>query len=195
MKSSILTILAITALLACKKKETVVVNTNADSTNMSTPMDSTTMPSNSSNMAMLPNQDKMFADAAAKGGMMEVMLGNIAETNASNQKVKDFGKMMVSDHTKANDALKSWATTANYNLPSSLDPDQQNTVDNLKMKMGSDFDKAYTDLMVNDHKKVIEAFKKEAMNGTGSLKAFASNTVPALEIHLTKAEDVMKAVK
>lgn len=195
MKSSILTILAITALVACKKKETVVVNTNADSTNMSTPMDSTTMSSNSSNMAMLPNQDKMFADAAAKGGMMEVMLGNIAETNASNQKVKDFGKMMVSDHTKANDALKSWATTANYNLPSSLDPDQQNTVDNLKMKMGSDFDKAYTDLMVNDHKKVIEAFKKEAMNGTGSLKAFASNTVPALEIHLTKAEDVMKAVK
>ena len=195
MKSSILTILAITALVACKKKETVVVNTNADSTNMSTPMDSTTMSSNSSNMAMLPNQDKMFADAAAKGGMMEVMLGNIAETNASNQKVKDFGKMMVSDHTKANDALKSWATTANYNLPSSLDPDQQNTVDNLKMKMGSDFDKAYTDLMVNDHKKVIEAFKKEAMNGTGSLKAFASNNVPALEIHLTKAEDVMKAVK
>ncbi|MBC7556604.1 MAG: DUF4142 domain-containing protein [Chryseobacterium sp.] len=195
MKNSILTILAITALVACKKKETVVVNTNADSTNMSMPMDSTTMSSNSSNTAMLPNQDKMFADAAAKGGMMEVMLGNIAETNASNQKVKDFGKMMVSDHSKANDELKSWAMNANYNLPTSLDADQQKMVDNLKMKMGADFDKAYTDLMVNDHKKVIEAFKKEAMNGTGSLKTFASNTVPALEIHLTKAEDAMKAVK
>ena len=202
MKNSILTILAVASLLACKKKESTVVTGSSDSTSMSAPMDSAMMPkdssamtSNSANMKPLSSQDKMFVDAAAKGGMMEVMLGNIAETNASNQKVKDFGKMMVSDHTKANDALKSWAMNAKYTLPTALDADQQKMVDGLKMKKGAEFDKAYIELMANDHKKVIEAFKKEAMDGTGDVKAFASKTLPALEMHLVKAEDAMKAVK
>ncbi|MGS0748555.1 DUF4142 domain-containing protein [Halpernia sp. GG3] len=202
MKNSILTILAVASLVACKKKESTVVTGSTDSTSMSAPMDSTMMPkdssamsSNSANMKPLSSQDKMFVDAAAKGGMMEVMLGNIAETNASNQKVKDLGKMMVTDHTKANDALKSWAMNAKYTLPTALDADQQKMVDGLKMKKGAEFDKTYTDIMVSDHKKDIAEFKKEAMDGTGDVKAFASTTVPTLEMHLTKAEDAMKAVK
>lgn len=198
MKNSILTLLAIASLTACKKNETTVVDSSMDSTAMVSP-DSTMMSTDSTAMngtnAMLTDQDKKFADAAAKGGMMEVMLGNIAETNASNQKVKDFGKMMVDDHTKANDALKSWAMNANYKLPSSLDAGQQKMVDDLKMKNGADFDKAYTDMMVTDHKKDIAEFKKEATDGTGDLKTFASTTVPTLEMHLSKAEEAMKAVK
>ena len=195
MKNSILTILAIASLVACKKNETVVVDNTTDSTAMTKPMDSASTMSDSSSTAMLTDQDKTFVDAAAKGGMMEVMLGNIAETNASNQSVKDFGKMMVTDHTKANDELKSWAMNAKYNLPTSLDADQQKKVDDLKMKKGAEFDKAYTSMMVDDHKKDIAEFKKEAMDGTGDVKAFASKTVPTLEMHLTKAEDAMKAVK
>ncbi|SFI53776.1 DUF4142 domain-containing protein [Halpernia frigidisoli] len=200
MKNSILTILAITALVSCKKTENTVVDNNTDSTAMMAPMDSTAMTSNDATMggmktADMTDQDKMFVDAAAKGGMMEVMLGNIAETNASNQMVKDFGKMMVTDHSKANEALKSWAMNAKYTLPTSLDADQQKMVDDLKMKTGADFDKAYTDMMVSDHKKDIAEFKKEASEGTGDVKAFASTTVPTLEMHLTKAEAAMNAVK
>ena len=198
MKNSILTILAVASLVACKKSETTVVNGSTDSTAIA--MDSTMIPSDSATMggmktSAMTDQDKMFVDNAAKGGMMEVMLGNFAETNGSNQTVKDFGKMMVADHTKANDELKSWAMTAKYTLPTALDADQQKVVDDLKMKNGAEFDKAYTELMASDHKKVIEAFKKVAMDGTGDVKAFASKMVPALEMHLTKAEEAMKAVR
>jgi putative membrane protein len=202
MKNSILAILAVASLVACKKSETTVVSGSTDSTAMMAPADSTMMPKDSTamsgtsaNMKPLTSQDKMFVDAAAKGGMMEVMLGNIAETNASNQKVKDLGKMMVTDHTKANDALKSWAMNAKYALPTALDAKQQKMVDDLKMKKGAEFDKAYTAMMVSDHKEDIAEFKKEAMNGTGDVKAFASTTVPTLEMHLTKSEEAMKAVK
>jgi putative membrane protein len=207
MKNSILAILAVASLVACKKKETTVVNGSTDSTAMMAPADSTMMPkdsttmsSNSSSMGgmktgTMTDQDKMFVDAAAKGGMMEVMLGNIAETNASNQKVKDLGKMMVTDHTKANDALKGWAMNAKYTLPTALDAKQQKMVDDIKMKKGAEFDKAYTALMVSDHKEDIAEFKKEAKDGTGDVKAFASKTLPTLEMHLTKSEEAMKAVK
>lgn len=202
MKNSILTVLAITALIACKKNESTTVNNSTDSATIIAPTDAAVMPADSmatsstETMNSLSDQDKQFAENAAKGGMMEVMLGKIAETNASNELVKAFGKMMVEDHTKANDELKSWAMKVGYALPTSLNPDQQKKVDDLKMKKGMDFDKAYTDLMVSDHKADIAEFKKESSSGTeASLKSWASSTVPTLEHHLVKAEEAMKAVK
>ena len=202
MKNSILTVLAITALIACKKNESTTVNNSTDSATIIAPTDAAVMPADSmatsstETMNSLSDQDKQFAENAAKGGMMEVMLGKIAETNASNELVKAFGKMMVEDHTKANDELKSWAMKVGYALPTSLNPDQQKKVDDLKMKKGMDFDKAYSDLMVSDHKADIAEFKKESSSGTeASLKSWASSTVPTLEHHLIKAEEAMKAVK
>lgn len=202
MKNSILTVLAITALIACKKNESTTVNNSTDSATIIAPTDAAIMPADSmatsstETMNSLSDQDKQFAENAAKGGMMEVMLGKIAETNASNELVKAFGKMMVEDHTKANDELKSWAMKVGYALPTSLNPDQQKKVDDLKMKKGMDFDKAYSDLMVSDHKADIAEFKKESSSGTeASLKSWASSTVPTLEHHLIKAEEAMKAVK
>lgn len=203
MKNSILTILAITALVACKKSETTTIDHSADSATTMAPSesgmvseDSGAMSAATENTNELSDLDKKFTESAAKGGMMEVMLGKIAETNASNAKVKAFGKLMVEDHTKINDELMSWASKVNYTLPTSLDADQQKKVDELKMKKGIDFDKAYTDLMVNDHMGDINEFKKESTDGGNSdLKSFALKKLPILEHHLVLAEEAMHAVK
>jgi len=205
MKNSILSILAIAAMVACKKNETTNVDTSADSTAMTAPADSGMMsndsataaaPSDATKKTSLSDQDKMFADAAAKGGMMEVMAGKLAAMNAESAIVKSLGEMMVKDHSKANDELKKWAMTVGYTLPAAMDADQQKMYDDLKAKKGKDFDKAYTDLMVSDHKEDIAVFKKEASAGSeASLKSFASNTLPTLEHHLMESEKAMMAVK
>ena len=54
---------------------------------------------------------------AAKGGMMEVAMGNLAEQNGKSEDVKSFGKRMVADHGKANDELKSIAEKKASNYP------------------------------------------------------------------------------
>lgn len=199
MKNSVLAILAVATLASCKKNETTVMDSTTDSAMMAPAMDSSAMSSDSTAMsgtsAMLTDQDKTFVDAAAKGGMMEVMMGETAEMNAMNPKVKALGKMIKEDHMKANEELKSWASNTKYMLPTNLDADQQKMVDDMKMKKGADFDKAYTDMMVMDHKKDIADFKKEASEGTGEVKAFAAKTVPVLEGHLAASEEAMKAVK
>ncbi|MBL7881538.1 MAG: DUF4142 domain-containing protein [Chryseobacterium gambrini] len=205
MKNSILGILAIAAMVACKKNETTNVNSSADSTAMTAPADSGMMsndsataaaPSDATTKTSLSDQDKMFADAAAKGGMIEVMVGKLAAMNAESAAVKSLGEMMVKDHSKANDELKKWAMTVGYTLPTAMDADQQKMYDDLKAKKGKDFDKAYTDLMVSDHKEDIAVFKKEASAGSeASLKSFASNTLPTLEHHLMEAEKAKSAVK
>ncbi len=51
-----------------------------------------------------------FAVLAADAGMAEVAMGQVARTNALSQRVKDFGSMMVKDHSEANDQLKKIAS-------------------------------------------------------------------------------------
>src|SRR5262249_19949644 len=65
----------------------------------------------------LSAKDKTFMKKAAKGGTMEVAMGKIAEQNAQSDDVKSFGKRMVTDHSKANDELKSIASKKGVQLP------------------------------------------------------------------------------
>jgi len=206
MKNSILTILAVAAMVACKKNETTAVDQSTDNATVSTSADSGMAVNNTDSATVagntdatsnsLSDQDKKFADAAAMGGMMEVMMGKLAATNATNAAVKSLGDMMVKDHSKTNDELKKWASKVGYTLPTSLDAEKQKKYDDLKAKKGAEFDRMYADLMVTDHKKDIAEFKKEASEGKEtSLKSFASTTLPTLEHHLMESEKTKAAVK
>lgn len=138
-------------------------------------------------------KDADFAVEAASGGMMEVDLGAYAAANASSASVKELGRMMADDHSKANDELKSAAAAKNITLPAVPADDMQRKMDDLKQKKGADFDKAYVDMMVSDHKDDLDLFKKEAENGKDAdLKTWAAGKVPVLEHHLQMAEDLQK---
>jgi len=50
----------------------------------------------------LSQADMKFIHEAAMGGMAEVEIGRVAERNAQNPQVKQFGARMVKDHDAAN---------------------------------------------------------------------------------------------
>jgi putative membrane protein len=132
-----------------------------------------------------------FASKAASGGMMEVELGQIAQQKAVSHRVKDFGAMMVQDHTAANDDLKSRVSSLDVALPSMVNEEDQKEMDKLSKKQGKDFDKAYMNMMLDDHKKDVAEFRKAADKCTEpSLKDFASKTLPVLEKHLDSAKAI-----
>ena len=58
---------------------------------------------------------------AARGGLAEVELGKLAQEKAASDQVKNSGKRMVHDHSKANDELKSLAESRKITLPIDLD--------------------------------------------------------------------------
>jgi putative membrane protein len=132
-----------------------------------------------------------FVVNATNGGMMEVELGKIAEDRASSARVKAFGAMMVKDHTEANNNLKGIANSLNIAIPDSVSNDTRKEINNLKMKKGKDFDKAYVNMMVDDHKKDIAEFRKCADNCSDStVKNFAYTTLPVLEKHLDSIQAI-----
>lgn len=146
--------------------------------------------------APVDKESSDFAVKAADGGMLEVQLGKLAQERGQNQRVKDFGAMMVRDHSSANEELKGIAGYKNITLPDSVGTDFQKHIDDLSKKSGKDFDKAYIEMMVSDHKKDVDMFQKASGNLADiDLKAFATNTLPTLKAHLDSANAVQDAMK
>jgi putative membrane protein len=136
-----------------------------------------------------------FMNEAAMGGMAEVELGKLAQEKATSQRVKNFGEMMVRDHSAANDDLKAIARQKNVTLPTDLGKHKDH-YDDLSKKTGANFDKAYMKMMVDDHQDDISAFEKIAENGTDpDVKTFASQKLPTLRKHLDSAKAINKGLK
>ncbi len=136
--------------------------------------------------------DSRFAMKAAQGGMAEVKLGQLAQDKGSSDSVKQFGKKMVDDHSKANDQLKSVAAKENMTLPTEMDAKDQAIYDRLSKLSGAAFDRAYARDMVRDHKEDVADFQKEANKGKDdAIKNFAAQTLPTLQEHLKMAQGLM----
>ena len=140
--------------------------------------------------------DVQFAIAAADGGLLEIQLGNLALTNASSAEVKKFGQSMIDDHSGANKELATLASQKNITLPQTLSEKNQKYYEDLQQKKGKEFDEAYTDFMVKDHKEDIDEFKKEAKKGNDKdLQSWAQGKVPVLEHHLMMAQQAQESLK
>jgi putative membrane protein len=135
--------------------------------------------------------DLSFYRTAAEGGLAEVEMGNMAQQQARSESVKEFGALMVKDHSAANEKLKAIAESKNITLPANTSVEEMAVKAKLKVLSGSSFDKSYIKGMIKDHQEDIAEFKKEATSGRDpDARAFASATLPTLEAHLKKIQSI-----
>ena len=166
-------------------------NSNPDNTQhvMSNSDNDKTMTSSSDTSTMSMAD---FSKEVAMNNMMEVQLGNIAVKNGGDERIKNFGKMMVVDYTKINDDLKYLASKRNVVLPTSISDDQQKNIDTLSKQTGKDFDKYYVSKMIKDQDAYISAFKSAGIKiSDGGYKSFTTNALPILKKDL----DAIQAIK
>ncbi len=135
--------------------------------------------------------DRKFMTKAAAGGIAEVEMGKLAQTQGTNEQVKQYGARMEADHSKANAELKSIAAAKNFELPQTAPKKELAMMDKMKAMSGADFDRAYIAHMVADHKKDVALFEKEANSGKDAqVKAFAAKTLPTLREHSQMAQNL-----
>ena len=140
--------------------------------------------SNKAKASTLSSADKAFIKDAAKGGMMEVAMGRVAEKNATDSEAKNFGARMVKDHSKANEELKAIAKEENVEWPAEKEAGKWKS------------DKDYMDAMVKDHEKDLAAFEKEAKDGSDpKVKSFADKTAKTVREHLEMAKEIDAKLK
>lgn len=129
--------------------------------------------------------DRTFVAKVSQGGMYEVALGKVAETQAMAQDIKDSGNSEVHDHTLVGDKLKAIVEANGMEFPTYLNAEFQARLDKISALPSDKFDTAY----LRDMKKIHDAdgatFAKEASSGTNpDLRAFAAETYRIVQRHL-----------
>ncbi|WP_416796785.1 DUF4142 domain-containing protein [Ciceribacter azotifigens] len=141
------------------------------------------------------NQDRLFAQLVAAGGLAEVELGRMADGKAKADSVKDFAATLVRDHSDADDKLRELADAAKIPLPKELHPDHQVVRDRLEKLDGEAFDVAYIKAQIVDHQKTAQLLAWEIDAGEDAdMQRFAASTLPVVLDHLRKAQEIHAAL-
>lgn len=137
--------------------------------------------------------DDFVEDASAKG-VAEVEAGKLAEEKGTAADVKSFAKMMVTDHTAANDKLASIASQKKLKVSDHAQLMDKAKAMILELRSAKSFDQAYANNQVKAHEATIKLFEEQASSGEDAdLKAFATATLPKLKAHLAEAQKLAAA--
>lgn len=129
-----------------------------------------------------------FMISAAEAGLTEVKLAELALERSVNPRVKEFAQMMLKDHNATNAELVKLGKDLSVELPSSLCMECEATYDALAKKKKDEFDSVYMQLMVKDHRNVLEKFVFQSTNGSNEqVRKWAAQKIPVLQQHINEA--------
>jgi len=145
--------------------------------------------------------DAQIASIVVTANQVDIDAGKLAAQRASKPEVKQFGQLMVTDHTGVNKAAVDLATklkvTPQDNPTSqSLKAGGDKNIANLKTLKGAAFDKAYVDQEVAYHTAVLDAVDKTLIPNASNadLKALLVKVRPAFVAHLEHAKQVQASL-
>jgi putative membrane protein len=129
--------------------------------------------------------DSDFVQKATVGNRFEVEAGQLAATKATDAKLKDFARMMVTDHGAALKKLEDAARAAGAPpVKAGLDAAHQSKLDALKAKSGAEFDRQYKADMKQAHEDTLAMLTSYKQNGKNDkLRAWAEAALPTVQKH------------
>lgn len=136
---------------------------------------------------------KSFITQAIQGNLAEISLGKLAQEKAGSDAVKQYGAMLVTDHTAANDKATQAAKSLGVTAPTEPTSEQKQMHDTLAKATGQTFDRDFAREMVQDHQKDVADYKAEADSSPkDAASQYAADTLPTLQKHLTDAQALGK---
>lgn len=131
-----------------------------------------------------------FLKDAIRGNFSEVTLGRIIQNRAASPQVRQFGSMLVTDHSKGLAQAQQIAARLRLRIPAMLTPEARHEQVVLRSLHGRAFDREVRRYMIDDHRKDIAAFKAQARSGDRATAGYAAATVPVMQKHLSMAEAI-----
>jgi putative membrane protein len=139
----------------------------------------------------LTANEQQFLQMAAQTDMTQAHLGQMAQQQSDRQDVKNFGQTLDQSHTKDCETLTAIASRNGATIPKGIDAQHQSVVDGYKNLTGKKFDKQFLHQEKQMHRSVIDQYKHEAAQGENpALREYANNTLPTLEDHLNKVQEL-----
>jgi putative membrane protein len=131
-------------------------------------------------------QDLAHANAS------EIAAGKLAMEKSQNDQVKQYAQKLIDDHTQAQQELQKIADAKGVKLENEPDAKHKTMVKTMSALEGEKFDKMYLGQGgARDHKNTQQLLQKmQKQSKDKDLQALAQKIEPAVQQHLTMAQDL-----
>jgi len=136
--------------------------------------------------------DRRFLEQAAREGLAEVKLGELAAGKAEDPRVKTLARAMLDDFRKLNDELRQLAAAKGIALPADLDKQEAFDYGALARLCCYEFNRYYVNMMAEYHIRDVRHFRSEAKHTADpDLRRFADANLRVLKDHREKAQTLV----
>src|SRR4051794_3519271 len=128
---------------------------------------------------------------AGSADQFEIQSGQLALQASQNPAIRNFGNMIVADHTRSTQMVVSAAQSAGLTPPPpALLPAQQAMLDQLRSAgSGPSFDMAFQQAQISAHQQALQLHQNYAAQGdVPALRTVAGQIVPVVQMHLQQAQ-------
>lgn len=131
--------------------------------------------------------EQSFIVDQVQGNYNEVALAGLAIKKSADKEIKSIATQLEKDHKAVLADLKTMASKGSYQIANAPSADATSKIADLEKRKGAEFDKAWTETLIDKHKSGIAKFENaEKSVSNPELKSFISQTLPKLRMHLDK---------
>ena len=136
-----------------------------------------------------------FLTVASGSNQFEIDSSKLAKEKGVRGQLQDLADMIIADHTKAGDKLKTTLEAKGKTAPSpELAPKQKKMMDELQSASGKEFETLYLDIQAQAHMEAVALFRTYAGSGDDQeVVGFAKETLPRLETHMAHVKELIAA--
>lgn len=141
-------------------------------------------------------KDAQFVVDMVSGTYYEIRLASFGEQKSATAEVRSMANKMVNDHTTMLNNLKSIATAKSISVPAEDSVEVAKAIKDLNDGKMENFDKEWTNKMVDKHKASISKLEGGLNDVTDpEIKSWIETSLPTVRSHfdmLNKLHDAMK---
>jgi putative membrane protein len=130
----------------------------------------------------------------------EIEAGQLAQKKGGSAQVKDYGSMLVQDHTNAEQQVQTVADEMHVDLTNTKELTQADyqhvrmhraQMERLQRLSGKAFDQTFAQLMSAAHQRAIDLVKSSDVQAKGNLKDLVGTLLPELQKHKDVADQIL----
>lgn len=150
---------------------------------------------NYNNKVLVDDNGLLFFKNGTEASLATVKASGLAISNSKNQRIIQFAKAMIDDHTLLADNLKKLEVDNFVTASDSVTVVHEQMIASLEQKKAAEFDKAYIDMLIAQHEQEMLIFKAAVSDKNPNVSEFALKTIPSLQAHLDSAKMISSSLK
>ncbi len=141
-----------------------------------------------------PSTDSNFVTFAAVSSESMIELSMLAANNGDAPEVKDFAAQLVQDYRTALNELRNSPEGASVSSQVSLDTGHQTLLNGLSQLSGSEFDRVYMTIVIEDLETAMSRFAQHGSSGSDAMQSYTNERQEHFSTEYSEARAIARRV-